>query len=97
MADCYNHVNELISHEAVRDYVPYSWSCLVQVKREYYTGMAHYHVASGVLHKEATDMSTTTKETLMYLHAEPLSAQLEIRLPKDDSERRILGKEEIYV
>lgn len=92
LADCYSHVNELISHESVRDYVPYSWTTLVQVKREYYTGMAHYHVACGVLHKEAGDMSTTTKETLMYLHTEPQAAQLDIRLPKDDSERRILGR-----
>ncbi|XP_023309743.1 rhophilin-2 isoform X2 [Anoplophora glabripennis] len=92
LADCYSHVNELITLEAVRDYVPYSWSTLVQVKKEYYTGMAHYHVASGVLHKEASDMSTTTKETLMYLHAEPLGAQVDIGLPKDESERRILGR-----
>lgn len=92
MADCYSQVYQLISHDSVRDYVPYSWTSLVQVKREYYTGMAHYHVASGVLHKEAYKMSDTTKDTLLYLHAEPVSAQLDIRLPKDTGERRLLGK-----
>ncbi|KAJ8932227.1 hypothetical protein NQ314_014825 [Rhamnusium bicolor] len=91
LADCYSHVNQLITNDLVRDYVPYSWNSLVQVKREYYTGMAHYQVASGVLHKEATEMSPTTKDTLLYLHAEAVLAQLDIRLPKDESERRLLG------
>ncbi|KAJ8923991.1 hypothetical protein NQ315_006767, partial [Exocentrus adspersus] len=92
LSDCYNHVHELISHDAVRDYVPYSWSSLVQVKREYYMGMAHHHVASGVLHIEAVNMSSATKEVLVYLHTEPSSAQLDVRVPKDEIDRRILGR-----
>ncbi|KAJ8952614.1 hypothetical protein NQ318_004161 [Aromia moschata] len=92
LAECYNHVNQLITHDSVRDYLPYSWSSLVLVKREYYAGMAHYHVASGVLHKKAEEMSAATQDTLMYLHAEPLPAQLDIRLPKDENERRLLGR-----
>ncbi|XP_008195133.1 rhophilin-2 isoform X2 [Tribolium castaneum] len=92
LADCYSQVYQLIMTESVHDYVPYSWISLVQVKKEYYTGMAHYHVASGVLHKEAAKMSPTTKTTLQFLHAETASTQLDIRLPKDDAERRLLGR-----
>ncbi|XP_063905456.1 rhophilin-2 isoform X3 [Zophobas morio] len=92
LADCYRQVHEIISTEAVHDYVPYSWISLVQVKKEYYTGMAHFYVASGVLHKEASQMSATTKDTLQFLHAEIASTQLDIRLPKDDAERRLLGR-----
>lgn len=89
LSDCYTHVNQLLSHENVHDYVPYSWISLVQVKREFYTGMAHYHVASGVLHKEASKMSPTTKDTLQFLHSDSDGPN---RLPKDDTERRLLGR-----
>lgn len=82
----------MISHESVHDYVPFSWAALIQVKREYYSGMAHYHVASGILRKEAADMSPQTKDTLQFLHAESISTQLDIRLPKDETERKLLGK-----
>lgn len=91
LAECYNHVHQLIMHENVHDYVPYSWASLIQVKREYFSGMAHFYVASGVLHKEAVHMSDTTKDTLQFLHAETMSTQLDIRLPKDDRERKLLG------
>ncbi|XP_050295394.1 rhophilin-2 isoform X2 [Anthonomus grandis grandis] len=92
LAECYAHVHELISHETVHDYVPYSWISLTQVKGEYYTSMAHWHVASGVLHKEAGQMSTATKETLQFLHVQNDITQLDIRCPKDNNERRLLGR-----
>lgn len=66
--------------------------CLMQVKREYYGGMAHYHAASGVLHEEAECMSAQTKDTLQFLHTESMSTQLDIRVPKDGRERKLLGE-----
>lgn len=92
LSDCYNGVHRLITHPSVRDYVPYSWTSLVSVKREYFSGMAHFHAATGILHKEAINMSETTKDTLQYLHIESASTQLDIRVPKDETERRLLGK-----
>ncbi|XP_074036926.1 GTP-Rho-binding protein rhophilin isoform X4 [Leptinotarsa decemlineata] len=92
LAECYNDVHLLIANDAVRDFVPYSWTSLVQVKREYYTGLAHNHVAAGILHKEASCMSDATKDTLLYMHSEAGSAQLDIRMPKDSTERRLLGR-----
>ncbi|XP_028136590.2 rhophilin-2 isoform X1 [Diabrotica virgifera virgifera] len=93
LAVCYNDVSQLINHDTVRDFVPYSWSSLVQVKREFYTGMAHNLVANGVLHKDAAKMSDNTKDTLLYMHVEIDGlAQLDIKMPKDASERRLLGR-----
>lgn len=92
LSDCYNGVHRLIIHPSVRDYVPYSWTSLVSVKREYFSGMAHFHAATGILHKEAIHMSETTKDTLQYLHIESASTQLDIRVPKDETERRLLGE-----
>lgn len=92
LSQCYANVHQLITHETVRDYVPYSWISLIQVKREYFNGMAHYHAASGILHGEASHMSAATKDILRFLHVESTSTQLTIRMPKDDVERRLLGK-----
>lgn len=92
LSECYSNVHQLTLIEAVRDYVPYSWSSLVQVKREYYAGMAHYHAACGILHKEAENMSQTTKEALQFLHIKAAATQLDIQMPKDETERRLLGK-----
>ncbi|CAG9853567.1 unnamed protein product [Phyllotreta striolata] len=93
LAGCYDEVVQLIANDNVRDFVPYSWASLVQVKREYYTGMAHHLLASGVLHKEAESMSDAAKDTLMYVHVDvDGSAQLDVRVPKNASERRLLGR-----
>lgn len=92
LSQCYAGVYQYIDHESVRDYVPYSWISLIQIKREYFNGMAHYHAATGVLHKEAAHMSPTTKDILQFLHSETSTTQLNIRIPKDDAERRLLGK-----
>ncbi|XP_065168699.1 rhophilin-2 isoform X2 [Atheta coriaria] len=92
LSECYDHVHQLIQQQMVKDYVPYSWSALVQVKREYHIGMAHYHAAMGILHAEVSQMSAQTKDTLQFLHVESASTQLDIRLPKDDLERRLLGR-----
>ncbi|CAH1102037.1 unnamed protein product [Psylliodes chrysocephalus] len=91
LADCYNDVIQLIAHDTVRDFVPYSWASLVQVKREYYTGMAHNLLASGVLNKDAGSMSDAAKDTLMYMHADVDGSQLD-RVPKNEAERRLLGR-----
>lgn len=92
LSDCYGLVHELINNQSVRDYVPYSWASLVQVKREFYAGLAHYFAAAGILHKEAADMSDATKETLQFLHVESADTQLNIKNPKDENERRLLGR-----
>lgn len=92
LAECYGHVHDLISHEAVHDYVPYSWISLTQVKREFYTGQAHCHAATGILHPESSHMSPTTKEVLQFLHTQSDSTQLEINTPQEEHERRTLGR-----
>lgn len=92
LSDCYGQLHNLLSHESVHDYVPYSWISLISVKREFYCAMAHYHVAKGILHKDATKMSNTTKDILQFIHMESASTQINISNPMDDSERRLLGR-----
>lgn len=92
LSECYNGVHELISRQTVKDYVPYSWTSLILVKREYYVAMAHYYLASGLLSKEAAHLSTTMKDALEFLHIETATTQLKLKSPNDDKERKLLGE-----
>lgn len=93
VADVYSTVHSLISSVPVKDYVPYSWVSLVLVKQEHYSALAHHYVAVGILGQELKQFSKQIKETLQYLHgySDP-KTQLEIRVPQDDAERKLLGR-----
>lgn len=73
VADVYSAVHNLMSVPAVRDYVPYSWIALVQVKREHYAAIAHYHSAVGMLVKSLEELSCHTKRMLRLMHSTPLN------------------------
>jgi len=68
VSDVYNKVHTAISQEPVKDYVPYSWVCLTQVKKEHYKALSHFYVSLGLLDHEDENFKSKTKETLQYLH-----------------------------
>lgn len=76
----------------MRDYVPYSWLSLVQVKREHYSALAHYHSAIGLLTHDLETLSDQTRLVLQYLHVDgDDKTQLDIKEPHDNQERKLLG------
>lgn len=81
-------MNQLITNDLVRDYVPYSWTTLIQVKKEYYTGLAHYHAASGILHKSSTKLTSTSRQALLNIH----DLQGDFVSLQTSEEKRLLGK-----
>ena len=90
----YNDVFKIISQPPVKDYVPFSWASLVHVKKEHYRALAHYYVAVGILDHKG-EFSNTTLETLQFLHEEDddkAATLIEIRVPKNQNERRYLGE-----
>ena len=48
----------------MKDYVPYSWISLSQVKREHYKALAHFYVALGLLEHHGDHFSTRAEELL---------------------------------
>ena len=62
MSNTYDEV--LIS---VPDCIPYTWVCLIQVKREHYRALADYYVALP-LSSSGMVMSSRAKETFQFLH-----------------------------
>lgn len=69
VSEVYSKVHNAISHPPVKDYVPYSWVCLTQVKTEHYKALSHYYVAVGLLdHPDDEDLDKKTRETMQFLH-----------------------------
>ncbi|KAL2730333.1 rhophilin-2 isoform X3, partial [Vespula maculifrons] len=92
VAAVYNDVHALISREPVRDYVPETWISLILVKREHHLALAHKHLAAGLLDRPIADFRVETKLTLEHIQKSDGKTQLEVTVPRDDNERKLLGK-----
>lgn len=90
----YNDVHALISRAPVRDYVPESWISLVLVKREHHLALSHKHCACGLLSRKISEFRSETKLTLRHIQESDVKTQLDIVVPRDEEERRLLGKSE---
>ena len=51
----------------MKDYVPFSWVSLAQVKQEHYRALANFYIAVGLLDHKG-DLDKKTRETLQFLH-----------------------------
>ncbi|EZA62859.1 Rhophilin-2 [Ooceraea biroi] len=92
VATIYNDVHGLISREPVRDYVPETWISLILVKREHHLALAHKHIAVGLLDRPITDFRVEIRLTLEHIQKSDGKTQLDATVPRDDSERKLLGK-----
>lgn len=81
----------MISREPVRDYVPETWISLILVKREHHLALAHKHLAAGLLDRPIADFRVETKLTLEHIQKSDGKTQLEVTVPRDDNERKLLG------
>ena len=107
VSEVYFKVHGIISQPPVQDYVPVSWVSLTQVKREHYKALAHFFVALGLLDHTEKKFSVRAEELLQFLHDEDAedaasvsggkgaagaSNLTEIRIPKNQDEKRYLGE-----
>ena len=78
---------------SVPDCIPYTWVCLIQVKREHYRALADYYVSFPLSNGTGLPLSSKAAETLQFLH--DLSGQDEADrpvVPRSDKQRKYLGK-----
>ncbi|XP_028046177.1 rhophilin-2 [Monomorium pharaonis] len=92
VAAIYNDVHGLISREPVRDYVPETWISLILVKREHHLALAHKHIAVGLLDRPIAELRVETRLTLEHIQKSDGKTQLDATVPRDDNERKLLGK-----
>lgn len=50
----YDDTQILMASEPLKDYIPYSWLSMTQVKSQYYMAVAHDHMASAILDHKGT-------------------------------------------
>ncbi|XP_043528415.1 rhophilin-2 isoform X1 [Frieseomelitta varia] len=92
VAAVYNDVHGLISREPVRDYVPETWISLISVKREHHLALAHKHLALGLFDRPVTEWRAETKLALEHVQRSDGKTQLDVIVPRDDNERKLLAK-----
>lgn len=97
VAAVYAEVHTLISREPVRDYVPESWVSLVMVKREHHLALAHKHCAAALLDRPISEFRAEIKLTLERIQESDAKTQIDITVPKDDVERKLLGIKWDYI
>ena len=91
VSDTYDEVLRTAVDTIVKDCMPCSWLCLLQVKREHYRALADYYVATGLANHQG-ELAERSVETLQFLHdvQEGNGAELPV-LPKTVEQRKRLG------
>ena len=67
LSDTYHEVLQTVVNTTVKDCIPYSWLCLVQVKREHFQALADYYVALGLSNHQGK-LAERSLENFEFLH-----------------------------
>ena len=93
----YDEVLRTTIDTTVKECMPYSWLCLVQVKREHYRALADYYVAKGLANHQE-DLTERSVETLQYLHdVQQGNEDGRPAVPRTEEQRRYLGEYRIHL
>ena len=92
VGEVYEKVFDAISQAPVKDYVPFSWVSLVQVKKEHYRALANFYAGLGLV-DQTGELGRRTRETLQFLHdtrPERAGSRTSRPAPPDTSQQRLL-------
>ncbi|XP_052817102.1 rhophilin-2-like [Mya arenaria] len=88
----YGDTGSLMSGEHVKDYIPYSWLSMAQVKREYYRALAYQHIADALLDEPDSIDSTKIIELMLCLSSEEDDDVPDVKVPQTFDDRKQLAK-----
>ncbi|XP_054646093.1 rhophilin-1 [Dunckerocampus dactyliophorus] len=96
VSDCYVLVQQAVSQPLMKDYVPFSWASMVQVKSEHFRALSHYFAAVALCDQMLSEEDINCEEEaqkafLQFYVSMPAGPPLH-RLLRDPEERRKLGK-----
>ncbi|KAK6308789.1 rhophilin-1 isoform X2 [Coregonus clupeaformis] len=96
VSDVYSLVLQTMSQPLVKDYVPFSWASMVQVKTEHFRALSHYYAAVALCdHTQSIDEEECDEEgekALLQLHVSNPAGPPLSQVLRDPEERRKLGK-----
>uniref|UniRef100_A0A667YXB9 Rhophilin Rho GTPase binding protein 1 n=1 Tax=Myripristis murdjan TaxID=586833 RepID=A0A667YXB9_9TELE len=97
VSDVYSLVQQTMSQPLVKDYVPFSWASMVQVKSEHFRALSHYYAAVALCDHTQSDEedeegnNEADKAFLQFYVSAPSGPSLS-QVLRDPEERRKLGK-----
>ncbi|XP_071262718.1 rhophilin-1-like [Salvelinus alpinus] len=96
VSDVYSLVLQTMSQPLVKDYVPFSWASMVQVKAEHFRALSHYYAAVALCDlTQSIDEEECDEEgekALLQLHVSNPAGPPLSQVLRDPEERRKLGK-----
>uniref|UniRef100_A0A8C7THA8 Rhophilin Rho GTPase binding protein 1 n=1 Tax=Oncorhynchus mykiss TaxID=8022 RepID=A0A8C7THA8_ONCMY len=90
VSDVYSLVLQTMSQPLVKDYVPFSWASMVQVKAEHFRALSHYYAAVALC--DRTHCDEEGEKALLQLHVSNPAGPPLSQVLRDPEERRKLGK-----
>ena len=91
VSDTYDEVLRTAVETTVKDCIPYTWLCLIQVKREHYRALADYYVALGLSNHQA-ELTERSLESFHFLHnLQHLDESERPAPPRTAEQRKYLG------
>lgn len=87
----YQLVHRAMVQPPVRDYIPFTWTTLVNVKAEYFRSLAHYHAATALCDDPSAKAELLALEQV-FLRSPAPSEPWYPTLPQVPEERRKLGE-----
>ncbi|KAM3875798.1 rhophilin-1 [Diretmus argenteus] len=95
VSDVYLLVQQTMSQPLVKDYVPFSWASMVQVKAEHFRALSHYYAAVALCdHTQSAeeDGDVEAEKTFLQFHVSSPAGPPLGQVLRDPEERRKLGK-----
>uniref|UniRef100_A0A4W5QJ39 Rhophilin Rho GTPase binding protein 1 n=1 Tax=Hucho hucho TaxID=62062 RepID=A0A4W5QJ39_9TELE len=96
VSDVYSLVLQTMSQPLVKDYVPFSWASMVQVKAEHFRALSHYYAAVALCDRtqsiDEEECDEEGEKALFQLHVSNPSGPPLSQVLRDPEERRKLGK-----
>ncbi|XP_039985644.1 rhophilin-1 isoform X1 [Xiphias gladius] len=92
VSDVYLLVQQTMTQPLMKDYVPFSWASMVQVKSEHFRALSHYYTAVALCdHMSSAEEEEAEKAFLQFYVSTPAGPSLS-QVLQDAEKRRKLGK-----
>uniref|UniRef100_A0A3B5L7W9 Rhophilin Rho GTPase binding protein 1 n=1 Tax=Xiphophorus couchianus TaxID=32473 RepID=A0A3B5L7W9_9TELE len=96
VSDVYSLVHQTMTQPLMKDYVPFSWASMVQVKSEHFRALSHYYAAAALCdHTVSSDGEECDEESdkaFLKFYVNIASGQTLSQILQDPEKRRKLGK-----
>uniref|UniRef100_A0A8C6L0R5 Rhophilin Rho GTPase binding protein 1 n=1 Tax=Nothobranchius furzeri TaxID=105023 RepID=A0A8C6L0R5_NOTFU len=94
VSDVYLLVQQTMTQPLMKDYVPFSWASMVQVKSEHFQALAHYHAAAALCDpvSDGEECEEEVEKAFLSFYTNLSGSQTLSQILQDAENRRKLGK-----